>query len=177
MTLKHSPMPPRRTPLRARTPLARVTPMVRTAIQKRREDTCKQAPRIRWRKDTIPPEVRCQVDVRDSVDGVRHCVLCGLANVTLHRHHRRLKGIGGDTRGHANCPCNIVTLCSGCHYWAHVIGRYDAEAEGFIVSGAEVFPGSVSVLVHSTGDLSGSEAWPTCSGEWSDHAPGEQVAA
>ena len=177
MTLKRSPMPPRRTPLRAKTRIARVTPMVRTAIQKRREDTCKQVPRIRWRKDTIPPEVRCQVDVRDSVDGVRHCVLCGLSDVTLHRHHRRLKGIGGDRRACTDCACNIITLCSGCHYWAHVIGRYDAEAEGFIVSGAEVSPGSISVLVHSTGDLSGSEAWPTCSGEWSDHAPGELVAA
>jgi hypothetical protein len=151
--------------------------MVRTAIQKHREDTCKQAPRIRWRKDTIPPEVRCQVDIRDSVDGVRCCVLCGLANVTLHRHHRRLKGIGGDRRRHTDCACNIITLCAGCHYWAHVIGRYDAEAEGFIVSGAEVFPGSVSVLVHSTGDLSGTEAWPTCSGKWSDKAPGERLAA
>jgi hypothetical protein len=151
--------------------------MVRTAIQKRREDTCKQAPRIRWRKDTIPPEVRCQVDARDSVDEDRRCVLCGLADVTLHRHHRRLKGIGGDKRPHADCACNIITLCSGCHYWAHVIGRYDAEAEGFIVSGAEVFPGSISVLVHGKDDLSGHEAWPTCDGEWSDKAPGELVAA
>jgi hypothetical protein len=139
-------------------------------------ETAKPVSQPRWRKDTIPPKVRGQVDTRDSHDGARLCVLCGFPG-ELHRHHRRLKGIGGDKRAHTDCACNIVTLCEGCHYWAHVIGRYSAEAEGFIVSGAELLPGSVSVLVHSEGDASGTQAWPTCDGEWSDKAPGKLVAA
>ena len=127
-------------------------------------------------KDTIPPKVRRLVDTRDSVNGVRLCVLCGHPGA-IHRHHRRIKGIGGDSRPHTNCCCAIVSLCQGCHFWCHTIGRVFAEAEGLIVSGAVLFPGSISVLVHSEGDLSGTEAWPTCSGEWSDKAPGERLAA
>ena len=130
----------------------------------------------KWRADTIPPKARGLVAVRDSLDGVQLCVLCGMPGV-LHCHHRRLKGIGGDLRDHANCPCNLVSLCEGCHYWAHVIGRYSAQAEGFIVPGAVLFPGEISVLVHGKDDAGGTEAWPTCSGEWSDRAPGELVAA
>lgn len=128
-------------------------------------------------RDTIPPRVRRLVDARDSVDGVRLSVLTGMPATRPHRHHRRGKGMGGDTRAHVDCPCNIVTLDEGDHYWCHVLGRIDAEAEGFIVSGAEIFPGAVSVLVHSEGDTSGTEAWPTCDGEWVFQAPERLEAA
>ena len=127
-------------------------------------------------KDTIPLKVRRLVDARDSVDGVRLCVCCGKPGA-IHRHHRRIKGIGGDSRPHTDCCCAIVSLCQGCHFWCHTIGRVFAEAEGFIIPGAEIFPGAISVLVHSEGDTSGQEAWSTCSGEWSDKAPGEGLVA
>jgi hypothetical protein len=127
-------------------------------------------------RDTIPPKVRRIMDIRDSVDGVRLSVLSGMAG-SLHRHHRRLKQMGGDTRPHTDCPCNLVTLEEGEHFWCHTIGRVFADAEGFIVSSSVLFPGSVPVLVHGVGDAGGVLAWPTCSGEWSDVAPGEQVAA
>ena len=127
-------------------------------------------------KDTIPLRVRKLVDARDSVDGVRLSVLSGMAG-RLHRHHRRLKQMGGDTRPHTDCPCNVILLDEGEHYWAHTIGRVDAEAEGLIVPSAVLFPGAASVLVHGEGDAGGAEMWPTCDGHWSDRAPGELVAA
>lgn len=115
------------------------------------------------RTDTIPPKVRGLVNDRDP-----WCVHCGSPNA-LHQHHRRLKGDGGDTRPHTDCCCNLVRLCATCHYWAHVLGRPEAEAEGLIIPAETLLPGSVSVLVHTADG--GMDRYPACDGEWVSNSP------
>jgi len=70
--------------------------------------------------------VLCDADIRVR-DGDR-CARCG-KNGPLHVHHRRLRSAGGDER---ESGCNRVTLCAGCHRWAHL---HPAEAlgEGWLV--------------------------------------------
>lgn len=120
--------------------------------------------------NTIPAKVCAQVDKRDG----KQCVRCGSPRCP-HRHHRRLKGHGGDTRPHTDCACNIVTLCEVCHYWAHVLDRPSAEAEGLILPRNERAPWRKGVMVHSEAD-SGTTKWPTCDGDYADDEP-ELVAA
>lgn len=120
--------------------------------------------------NTIPGRVCTQVDERDG----RQCVKCG-THRNLHRHHRRVKGHGGDTRPHTDCACNLVLLCSACHYWAHVLDRPAAEAEGLILPRSAPEPWRHGVMVHSEAD-SGATRWPLCDGSYAG-APPESVAA
>lgn len=131
----------------------------------------RKPPKRKARKDTIPAKVRKLVTYRDG----GQCARC--PSVTgLHKHHRRLKGIGGDPRLHTECTCNIITLCFTCHEWAHKDGRAEAEADGYIVEGAQLFPGSVSVLI-GAGASSGMTAWLPCnSRSYSLKDPGEMAA-
>jgi hypothetical protein len=104
----------------------------------------------------IPPRVRRQVDKRDADEnGTRRCVRCG-NDWGLHRHHRRLKGQGGE-----DCPCNLIILCKWCHQWAHEQDRPQAEAEGLIVRTGPA-PELIPVMVHG-GRV---PVWLTCSGEY-----------
>jgi hypothetical protein len=112
------------------------------------------------RRDTIPPKARALVNERDP-----WCVRCGQPT-GLHVHHRRLKGQGGDSRAHADDCCNLIRLCSDCHYAVHNDDRRRAEAEGYIVPAETLLPGSVSVLV-ATAD-GGLEKYPSCDGRWLD---------
>jgi len=52
-------------------------------------------------------------------------------------HHRRLKGMGGDSRHDTHLAGNLILLCgsgtTGCHTWVH--GHpLESRDEGFIVS-------------------------------------------
>lgn len=121
-------------------------------------------------KDTIPPGVRSRVAARDY--GL--CVHC--SQPASHQHHRRIKGMGGDTRPHTNCPCNLVSLCAGlgCHEWAHA-NRREAEAEGLIIPRAIPKPWLLPVMLHGPGG--GITAWPTCDGRWLTFEPDAGGAA
>ena len=121
------------------------------------------------RAESFPPDVAALIDARDP-----WCVHCGSPD-DLQRHHRRLKGSGGDPRPHTQCACNGVRLCPRCHLvWAHREGRLEAEAEGIIIPRATKEPGTVSVLVHT---LDGGMAkYPHCDGTYQDYPP-EEVAA
>jgi hypothetical protein len=114
---------------------------------------------------TIPPRVRRQVDRRDSTGGARLCIHCG-SRRDLHRHHRRIKGIGGDSRVHTDCACNIVTLCAESHHWAHVLNRPQAVTEGLIIPASAAEPWLWPVMVRG-----GGMAWPACTGRYIYEAP------
>jgi hypothetical protein len=120
--------------------------------------------------NTIPPKVCKQVDKRDG----RQCVNCG-SQRNPHRHHRRIKGHGGDTRPHTDCACNIVLLCSVCHFWAHVLDVVAAKAMGLILPRSTQEPWKRGVTVHSEADA-GATRWPLCDGTYADVQP-EAVAA
>jgi len=121
----------------------------------------RKTPRVR---DTIPRNVRRLVAKRD----MGLCVHC--AKPAAHQHHRRIKGIGGDTRPHSDCPCVLVSLCTQCHEFVHR-NRFAALAEGLIVPRSTRLPGLLPVLVHGYGDGSGVRAWPSCGGQWLDFGP------
>jgi hypothetical protein len=120
--------------------------------------------------NTIPAKVCKQVDKRDG----RRCVKCGSGR-NLHRHHRRIKGQGGDARKCTDCACNLVILCWECHLWVHSSnGRREAEAEGLIIPRSTSEPGRISVLVHT--EDGGLTRFPGCDGEYHDEPP-QEVAA
>jgi hypothetical protein len=120
--------------------------------------------------DTIPPRVRRLVAARDG----GWCARCGTVR-ELHQHHRRIKGSGGDPRPHTDCACNIITLCTGCHEWAHRGDRRRAEAEGLIVPRAETAPGRVSVMIGSECE-SGMTVWLACDDDRYSMKPPERAA-
>jgi hypothetical protein len=126
----------------------------------------------------FPRKVAVLITERDEF-----CQRCGSAG-PLHRHHRRAKGMGGDTRAHTQCACNGLLLCSvdirtgeigGCHLWAHLHPK-QAKAEGFIVEEDEAEPGRVSVS-RGTEDGGGATMWPTCDGQWASESPWTEAAA
>ena len=112
--------------------------------------------------ETFPPAVAALIDARDP-----WCVHCGSPD-NLHRHHRRIRGIGGDGRDHTNCACNGVRVCAAEHAWIHdtEAGRREAEAEGRIIPRPVLEPWTVSVLVHLADG--GVRKFPTCDGRWVD---------
>lgn len=126
-------------------------------------------PRVSVSGNTIPPKVCRQVDKRDG----RLCVNCGSAQ-SVHRHHRRIKGQGGDTRPHTDCACNIVPLCAMCHFWAHVLDVTAAKAKGLILPRATTEPWKHGVMVLSEAG-NGATRWPLCDGEYADE-PQEMAA-
>jgi hypothetical protein len=120
--------------------------------------------------NTIPPQVCRQVGKRDG----RRCVRCCSAR-NLHRHHRRIKGHGGDSRPHTDCACNIITLCDECHRWVHSArGRREAEKLGLILSRYERRPWSRPVTVRGE-DGTAAERWLACGGAYVNE-PGERAA-
>ena len=117
------------------------------------------------RAESFPPAVAALIDARD-----QWCVKCG-SPYDLHRHHRRIKGIGGDPRPHTDCSCNGVLLCLEHHEWAHSgKGRLEAEAEGLIIPRSETAPWRQGVMVHTAAD-SEFTGYPTCDGNWVFKAP------
>jgi len=112
------------------------------------------------RPKPFPPAVAALLDARDP-----WCVHCGSPD-GLQRHHRRLKGIGGDGRDHTQCACNGVRLCWLCHSRAHRDARGEAETEGLIIPRSTLEPWTVSVLVHLEEDRGGLDLWPLCDGTW-----------
>lgn len=122
------------------------------------------------------PAAACAlIDLRDAITAevtipVRMCQRCG-SGQSLARHHRRGKGQGGsENRPHTQCPCNAVTLCQRCHYWAHVLDPGQAKAEGFIVSRSVGLPGAVGVMRFAAAE-GGAPMWPSCDGAWLETAP------
>ena len=111
----------------------------------------------------FPPAVAALLDARDP-----WCIYCGSPR-DLKRHHRRLKGIGGDGRDHTQCACNGVRLCADHHARAHSgIGQNEARDEGLIVPRSTLEPFRASVLVHLEADSGGLLKYPSCDGRWLD---------
>lgn len=117
------------------------------------------------RAESFPLDVAALIDARDP-----WCIHCGSPR-DLQRHHRRIKGNGGDPRPHTDCACNGVRICLACHDRAHNTdrGRREAEAEGLIIPRATLEPWTLSVLVHLADG--GVQKYPSCSGEWLDYVP------
>ena len=116
------------------------------------------APRV---IEGFPERIRQQAIERDH----GACIACGVDGA-LDVHHRRIRGMGGDSRPHTHCLCNAATVCRRlCHRWAH-LRRREAQAQGFVVPRATLLPGSVSLMVHGAGG-GGSALYPTCDGQWS----------
>lgn len=159
-------------------PLASRSGLARTGIRSARlsvvtpDGAAVLAP-ARWRRraSTIPPDVLALVDARDG----HHCVRCGRHREVIEHHHRRIKGIGGDTRPHTECACCIISACPwwetpACHPLIHA-NRAESEAEGLIILRSAEFPWLYSVLVHSRYDAGEQKAWPTCDGRWDTGGP------
>lgn len=83
----------------------------------------------------IPSKSRQQLAARD----MGFCLRCAAASG--HLHHRRSRRVRDE---HTHCPCNLVSLCSGCHSQVHqqVANAMDA---GMIVSQFESSPGVIPV--------------------------------
>ena len=123
------------------------------------------------RRESFPPAVAALIDARDL-----WCIHCGSPR-DLQRHHRRIKGMGGDPRPHTDCACVGVRICLTCHDWAHSgKGRREAEAEGLIIPRSTVRPWTLSVLVHIEADIGGLLKYPSCDGRWLDAAELELTA-
>jgi hypothetical protein len=158
--LARTPFPPRSSEM-ARTPWPRTVPALPERAATRRSGSATGRPH------GFPPAVAAQLDARDP-----WCVYCGSPR-DLQRHHRRLKGIGGDGRDHTQCACNGVRLCADHHAWAHSgAGQSEARDEGLIIPRATVEPFTVDVLVHLEGDRGGMRKWPSCDGRWLDYVQG-----
>jgi hypothetical protein len=128
-----------------------------------RDAATKRAGSVTGRPHGFPKAVADLLDARDP-----WCVYCGSPR-DLQRHHRRLKGIGGDGRDHTQCACNGVRLCADHHAWAHSgAGRKEAEAEGLIIVRATLEPFRESVTVHLEADGGGLLKYPSCDGRWLD---------
>lgn len=122
------------------------------------------------RGESFPPAVAALIDARDP-----WCIHCGSPD-DLQRHHRRIRGIGGDGRDHTHCACAGVRLCARCHLgWAHGEGRSEAEAEGIIIPRSELYPWRRPLLVHTQDG--GFTAWPTCDGRYVTEMPEGALAA
>ena len=129
------------------------------------------APATSGRSESFPPAVAALIDARDP-----WCIHCGSVDA-LHRHHRQIKGIGGDGRDHTQCSCNGLRLCWLCHSWAHSgNGQREAKAEGLIISRFTLEPFAADVLVHLCGDVGGQRKWPSCDGRWLDYMPESEAA-
>ena len=152
---------PRTTPIPrtaglVRAPCSRTVPLLSGSGGKTRS-----APRTKARAESFPPAVAALIDARDP-----WCVKCG-SPYDLHRHHRRIKGIGGDGRDHTDCACNGVKLCRSCHLdWAHSgDGRREAKDEGVVIPRAESEPWRQPLMVHTAAD-SGMTIYLTCDGRY-----------
>lgn len=127
----------------------------------------RKTPQVRG---TIPREVRRLVARRD----MGLCVHC--AKPAVHQHHRRIKGYGGDSRPHTDCPCNLLSVCLKSHELAHG-KRFEALAEGLIVPRSTRLPGLLPVLVHGYEGDPGARGWPSCDGRWLTYEPDGDGAA
>ena len=108
---------------------------------------------------TRPPrKTRLLVYERDGYQ----CAACATQH-WLQVPHRRIKGMGGDKRDHTDCPCNLVTLCLGCHQDAHD-DRLWAEEQGYVVSRETPLPAEHGIMRH--GGSGGVTSWPDCQGGW-----------
>lgn len=142
--------------------IARTAPLARSRTVK--SAATRTGSTISARAESFPPAVAALLAARDP-----WCVHCGSPH-DLQNHHRRIRGIGGDSRPHTHCACNGVRLCVLCHVpWAHK-NRLEAEAEGIVIPRSELAPWRRSLMVHTAAD-SGFTAYPTCDGGWVFEAP------
>lgn len=166
--IRRTPLPP------GTTPLARGGPLLRHTQIRRATQAGKSAARrsgATGRRESFPPAVAALIDARDP-----WCIHCG-SPYDLDRHHRRIKGMGGDKRDHTDCACDGVRICRTCHQWAHSgDGQREAEAEGLIIPRSTTEPYRVSVLVHTSEDGGGMRKWPLCDGTYADEEPEVKAA-
>jgi hypothetical protein len=158
--------PLRRRPLEPGVPWSRTVPL---RAAKGKSAAAKGSHASSARGESFPPAVAALLDARDP-----WCVHCG-SPFGLQRHHRRIKGMGGDRRSHTDCACDGVRICRSCHEWAHSgDGQRDAEAEGLIIPRATVQPWTLGVLVRTADG--GLTKYPSCDGGWLDEVPGRDAA-
>jgi hypothetical protein len=108
--------------------------------------------------------LRAAIDIIAALIDARDpwCVHCGSPH-DLQRHHRRIRGMGGDGRDHTHCPCNGVRICGRHHVpFAH-LQRRESEAEGLVIPRGELLPWRVPLLVH-TSEHGGFMAQHLCDG-------------
>lgn len=170
--MKRSPMPPRTVPMprASRLQVAGKDGVPELASVTAIGSGGRVLPLRKAARDTIPARVRRIVAERD----MGLCVYTG--KPAGHIHHRRLKGMGGASSAHTDCPCNLVSLTLEAHEFAHR-NRPVALAEGLIVPANTAHPGILPVLVHGLEDGSGLRVWPTCDGRWTDFEPDGGSAA
>ena len=162
-----TPLRTRSVPLQAPAPLPPSVPLLTTtkSAARTRSRTTSRRP------ESFPRDVAARIDARDP-----WCIHCGTPN-NLHRHHRRIKGMGGDPREHTDCACVGVRICGACHEWAHSSkGRREAEAEGLIIPRVTLQPWTLAVLVRLEENRGGLLKYPTCDGRWLDYVPEGRVA-
>ena len=166
----------RRVPLRAASSTLTRSQGFRPAGTRRAREGSAQKPSatrtpVSGSRESFPPAIAALIDARDA-----WCIHCGTPR-GLQRHHRRIKGFGGDPRPHTDCACNGVRICATCHDWAHSgDGRREAEAEGLIIPRVTAAPWTLPVLVHLEEDAGGQRKFPSCDGRWLDYMPGSEAA-
>lgn len=71
------------------------------------------------------------------------CERCGVRAPT-DLHHRRPRGMGGDSRPNTGSVTNALALCRDCHHWVEM-NRSEAREGGFLVRSVHD-PAAVPVL-------------------------------
>lgn len=117
--MKHSPMPPRRTPLSApRDPWRRKVPPPSSRGRLERAAAARRTAgrKAARRPDLVPAAIRALLLIRAR----GRCEVCRAQLAEgWNVHHRLPKGMGGSTDPDRHCPSRLLALCgtgtTGCH--------------------------------------------------------------
>lgn len=97
----------------------------------------------------VPVKVRELVYARAE----ERCERCGIRPYAGSLHHRRPRGMGGDSRLETNLPANLLLLCgsgvTGCHGWIED-NRIEAKRLGLLVPAEHIPDETVVRLRYGT---------------------------